>query len=259
MAAVVRAEYGAVVTGLTALEFAEAGPVVFDRALHLLVGRGFGGPRLPGVRYERTRRLPEPLPLRVPPTAPYARAVVDACRRLAHDADARCVVLESVRSRLCDPAALTAECAHAPARERARLGPFVAEARSRVRSLPEADLRGAVLSSDLPEPLWNPEVSGRDGRLLCRPDGLWPAEGLAVEVDSVTYHSAPRDRARTAARRGRMEAAGLTVLSVLPRDIAREPGHVLDLVREALHRARDTTAGGARTLHRELLVQNTLW
>lgn len=253
------AEHEAAVTGLTALEFADAGLVPFDPKLHILVARGFDGRRIPGVRYERTRRPPEPLPLRLPPTAPYARAVVDACRRLAREQDARSVVLGSVRTRLCDPAAIAAECERLPARERTRLAPLLAEARVGLRSVPEADLRRAITRSELPEPLWNPHVSARDGAFLGRPDALWPDEGVAAEVDSVVYHGSPRDQARTAARRARLEAAGLLVLPILPREIRDEPRRVVALLRDTLRRAGAETAAGGRTAHRALVVQHAMW
>ena len=107
-----------------------------------------------------------------------------------------------------------------------------------MRSLPEGELRRAVLASDLPEPLWNPRVLLADGTFLCSPDGLWEEEGVAVEVDSATHHAFGADRLRTAERAQRMQAAGLTVVSVLPRQLRSDPARVIRTLRAILTGSR---------------------
>ncbi|MDI2128265.1 hypothetical protein [Yinghuangia seranimata] len=235
LAAVLHAEHGALATGLTALELGEVRNVPYRPEIHLLVGRAHRGRGLPGVVYERTRRLPPPQALRVPPTAPYPRAVLDACRRLASAEQARAVALAAVQARVCDVAALAVEAAHVPPGDRARVAAIIDELASGVRSLPEAELRRHVLAAGLPEPLWNPRVHLPDGTFLCSPDALWPHLGVAAEVDSVAYHYATAAaRADTAARAARMRAAGLVVVSFLPGRIRDDPSGVVRVLRDAL-------------------------
>jgi hypothetical protein len=73
-----------------------------------------------------------------------------------------------------------------------------------------------------------------DGRFLCSPDGLWPQEGVAAEVDSTTHNSFGPDRLRTVERAQRMQAAGLTVVSILPQQLRDDPGQVIRTLREVL-------------------------
>ncbi|MCF2528668.1 type IV toxin-antitoxin system AbiEi family antitoxin domain-containing protein [Yinghuangia soli] len=234
MAAVLQAGGDAVVTGLTALELAEVPHVAFGDEVHVLVRAGCSGRLMPGVFRERTARLPVALPLRVPPTAPYARAVLDACSRVERDDDARSAALSAVQSGLCGVAELRAESERAPRRRRLRVLRILEELGAGVRSLPEADLRRLVCGAGLPEPLWNARVHLPDGRLLCVPDALWEEERLVVEVDSVAHHGRGEDRVRTAERARRMRAAGLRVFSVLPRTIREDGAAVVGAIAGAL-------------------------
>lgn len=234
MAAVLNAGPGALVTGFTALELANVPHVRYPRDVHILIGQASTARARPGMRYERTTRLPRAQRLRVPPTAPYARAVVDACRAAVDEEHARSAALAAVQRRLCDVESLRAECAQAARRNRRRLDAVLDEVGAGGRSLPEGELRRAVLASDLPEPLWNPRVLLADGTFLCSPDGLWEEEGVAVEVDSATHHAFGADRPRTAERAQRMQAAGLTVVSVLPRQLRSDPARVIRTLREIL-------------------------
>ncbi|UGQ14207.1 hypothetical protein LO772_11790 [Yinghuangia sp. ASG 101] len=244
VAALLHAGGGALATGLTALELADATGVRHGADIHVLVPRRCTAKPPPAVVFERTARLPEPLPLRAPPRAPHARAAVDACRRLLAGAghlgrrQARATALAVVQQRLCDVAELRAECEGGPRRLRRRMRAIVDEVAAGVRSLPEADLRVLVRASELPEPLWNPRVYRLDGAFLCSPDGLWADEAVAVEVDSVSHHGFGADRARTEERARLMRAAGLTVVSVLPRQIRDAGAEVVRRLRDALREAR---------------------
>ncbi|WTW97414.1 hypothetical protein OG216_30510 [Streptomycetaceae bacterium NBC_01309] len=239
MAAVLHAGGRAVVTGLTALELAGAPNVRYAQEVHVLVSHECGVRSSGRLVYERTRRLPEPLPVRLPPTAPYARAVVDACRRLVDDVRARATALAAVQHRLCGVGELRREAAYGRGPAAARMLAIVDEVASGVGSLPEAEFRRLVRVAGLPEPLWNPRVFRADGQFLCSPDALWEDEGVVVEVDSVAYHGgSDAQREHTAARAGGMRAAGLTVVSVLPRQIRDDGPVVLRLVRDALCAAR---------------------
>ncbi|MGR7002673.1 hypothetical protein ACU686_39635 [Yinghuangia aomiensis] len=253
------AEHEAAVTGLTALEFADAGLVPFDPKLHILVARGFDGRRIPGVRYERTRRPPEPLPLRLP----AHRALRPGGRRRLPAAPARAgrplggprqrpdaaVRPRRDRRRMRAPARPGADPAGAAPR-RGPGGPALgARGRSPARGHP-VGTPGAVVEPARVRP--RRRLPGPPGRTVAR-------RGVAAEVDSVAYHGSPRDQARTAARRARLEAAGLLVLPVLPREIRDEPRRVVALLRDTLRRARAETAAGGRTAHRALVVQHAMW
>jgi hypothetical protein len=237
-AAVLHAGRGAMLTGLTALELAATPQVRYASAIHLLVQRPCTVRPLPHVIHQCTAALPRPLPLRFPPTAPYARAVVDACRRITDDAQARATALSAVQQRLCSTEELRAECDRRGPHGTTRMRAIIDEVESGVRSLPEADLRLLIRASPLPEPLWNPELYLPDGRFLCSPDGLWPDEAVVVEVDSVTYHGYGTNRLHTAERAARMRAAGLTVLHIRPRRIRDEAPAVVRLLTRVLRRAR---------------------
>ncbi|WP_436773085.1 hypothetical protein [Yinghuangia sp. YIM S09857] len=242
MAAVLHTGGRAVVTGLTALELAATPNVRYSPDVHVLVSRECGVRSAGRFLYERTGRLPEALPLRIPPTAPYARAVVDACKRLPDDAraraTARATALAAVQHRLCGVGELRREAAYLRGRAAARMGAIVDEVESGVRSLPEADFRVLVQTSGLPEPLWNARVFRADGQFLCAPDALWEDEGVVVEVDSVAYHGSEAQRIDTFERAERMRAAGLTVVSVLPRQVRDEGAAVVQLVRNLLYAVR---------------------
>ncbi len=244
MAALLHVGKGAVATGLTALELAEATGIRHGADIHVLVPRDCAAKPLPAVFHERTSRLPEPLPLRAPPRASHARATVDACRRLVagrrpHDRrQARATALAVVQQRLCEVAELRAECEAGPRRMRRRVRALVDEASADVRSVPEADLRLLVRASELPEPLWNPRIHLLDGTFLCSPDGLWEDEAVAVEVDSVSHHGFGADRCRTDQRARAMRAAGLTVVSVLPRQIRDAGPEVVRRLGRAIREAR---------------------
>ncbi|MEU8133052.1 hypothetical protein [Streptodolium elevatio] len=238
MAAVLHAGGRAVVTGLTALELAGVSNIRYAAQVHVLVSRECGVRSSGRLVYERTKRLPEPLPVRLPPTAPYARAVADACRRLADDARARATVLAAVQHRLCGVGELRREAAYGRGPAAVRMRAIVDEVASGVGSLPEAELRVLVRAAGLPEPLWNPRVYRADGRFLCSPDALWEDEGVVVEVDSVAYHGCDAQQANTAERARAMRAAGLTVVSVLPRQIRDDGPGVVLLVRDTLRAAR---------------------
>lgn len=238
VAAVLAAGGDAVVTGLTALELTGVPEVRYASEIHVLVPRSCGKRAPPGMVFERTGRMPVPLSLREPPTAPYARAVVDACRRLVRrgvrgEREGLAAMLSVVQRRLCGVAELRDECASAPVAVRR----LVDEVASGVRSLPEAELRQVIRRSDLHEPLWNPRVYLLDGTFLCSPDGLWPDAGVVVEVDSVAYHAYGTDAEYTRERAERMRAAGLVVVSVRPRQIRDEPEEVLAQLRGARTRA----------------------
>src|SRR5260370_5442685 len=70
-------------------------------------------------------------------------------------------------------------------------------------------------------PLFNAKVyAGKD--FIAKPDGWWPAAGVAVEVDSKEWHLSPEDWQQTMSRHARMSAHGIIVLHFTPRQIRTE-------------------------------------
>jgi very-short-patch-repair endonuclease len=78
-------------------------------------------------------------------------------------------------------------------------------------------------------------------------DVLWRDAGMALELDSYAAHSGPvafeRDRLKVAT----LEARGLTVMPITPRQARDDPRGVLARVREALELARARARSGRTT------------
>ncbi len=189
------------------------------------------------VRIHRTRRLPESwatdLALRyaMPP-----RAVADAVRTLDNVRDARTVVASAVQQRRCRISQLADEI-YARHGGDALLRTVLAEVAAGVRSAAEGDLRDLISGSNLPQPLYNPELFW-NGAFLASPDAWWPEFGVAAEVESKQWHLLPDDWERTISRQRRMTSAGIYVLQFTPGQLRREPGVVLTDIGAALKAGR---------------------
>src|SRR5205823_1698723 len=89
----------------------------------------------------------------------------------------------------------------------------------------ERRFRRFIKTHNLPMPLFNPplEIGGR----IVKPDCLWRAQRLVVELDSRKAHATPHafedDRARDRA----LQAAGYRVVRVTWRQLHREPQALL--------------------------------
>jgi hypothetical protein len=226
-----------------------AGPLSLITGLGAVSFHGISGPRSEYVdvlvptsssradrdylRIHRTRRLPTScvvnLALRfVKPE----RAVADAVRSLAELADARTVVASAVQQRRCTIAQLAEEQRGRDRRD-ALLRAVLAEVAAGVRSTVECDLRELIVASDLPTPLFNPDLYvGR--QFLARPDAWWPEAGVAAEVESKQWHLLPAHWEQTMARQRRMTGAGIYVLQFSPGQLRREPAVVLADIAAAL-------------------------
>ncbi|MGP3772393.1 hypothetical protein ACTWJ8_16335 [Streptomyces sp. SDT5-1] len=200
---------------------------------------GVGGRGASYVRVHRTRRMPENWPVAGLACASIERAVADAIPGLTCERDVTAVLAEAVQRGFCTPEALLAELTAS----RRRYAPYVARAAEHlaagVHSPLEADARALIRAYDLPEPLWNPDLHDpATGAFLARPDAYWPAEGLALEVDSREYHLDPASWRRTLAHRNRLAHAGLPVLAVTAADLRGRGEWVAGEIREALARCR---------------------
>ncbi len=190
------------------------------------------------VVVHRTRRMPDgqfaDLALHF---APVPRATADAVRSLGTLAEARAVAASVVQRRKCTVAQLARELKAGPVHGSARLRMVLAEVADGVHSVAEADFRALILGSDLPNPLFNPDLY-LDGKFLARPDAWWPEAGVVAEVDSREWHLLPEHWQQTMARARQMAAAGITHLHVSPSEIRTDPGALIAQIRGALAHGR---------------------
>ena len=182
---------------------------------------------------ERTHLLPSPITIGGLPVAPIARAIVDAARRVTVRSDTRAFALEAIQRGLTTSDDLEEELRRAQRRGTALIREVVSEAQAGVRSAPEAEVRQAILHTELPEPLWNPGLLLPGGTFLAQPDGLIEVSMVAIEVDSRTHHSEGDDWQDTLERGTDLGNAGLQVVHVIPSRFRRNPQETLNRIRRA--------------------------
>ncbi|MEO8328535.1 MAG: hypothetical protein ABI586_00895 [Candidatus Nanopelagicales bacterium] len=175
------------------------------------------------VIVERTHHIPNVATLDGLPCAPVARAVIDAGRRLTSRRDTRAILLEAVQRGMTTPSELAVELRRAQRRGTALLGEALADARSGVRSAPEAEVRDFVLRTTLPEPLWNPQILLPDGSFLAEVDGLIQESMVAIEVDSRNHHAEGQAWDDTLDRHSDLTVAGLIVVHIVPARFRANP------------------------------------
>ncbi|MEO3752777.1 hypothetical protein [Streptomyces sp. B6B3] len=228
---------GALITGTAALALhrLHAAPSPEDvREIDVLVPAHRNVPSRGSVRVLRTRRLPHPPRWIDPrlPTAPPARAVADAVRRGAPEAEG--ALYEVVQNGRVAPEAMAAELRAERLTGRAWVRDAVADLRVGVRSPAEARARRLIDGAEgLPTPVWNARLL-LDGEWLADPDAYWPRHGVLFEVDSLRYHLGLAEHQRTMARRNRITRTGLMVLAATPAMVRDQPEEVLNDLRGLL-------------------------
>ncbi|MFD1810946.1 hypothetical protein [Rhodococcus gannanensis] len=183
------------------------------------------------VLVERTSRHPEPVHRNDFRCAPLARATLDAARRLRSLDAVRALVSEVVQRERVEPIALSRELEAGSRRGSALPRIVLEEVAANVHSAAEAQAREVAAESGLPDMQFNPSVHDADGRFIARPDGWFDDVALAWEIDSLNWHLRADDYAATVKRRARLQSHGIVVYSVIPRQLAEEPGHVLSELR----------------------------
>jgi hypothetical protein len=152
------------------------------------------------------------------------RAVVDAALELHLQNDVRALVAEAVQRRRTSVAALLRELQDAPMRGSLLLRRALDEVAGGARSAPEAVLLAAFRAlGGLPPYELNADVCGKDGRWLARPDFVFRAQRLIVEVDGAAWHLSPERWASDVERHTRLEAAGWTVLRYAAKRVLDDP------------------------------------
>jgi len=196
------------------------------------------------VRAERTVRWPVPsLRRNGLEIAAVPRAVGDAVRRLRTRADVAAVVSEAVQRELATVGELREELDLGPMRGSGLFRDVLRAIEGGARSGPEADLVELFASAGIAAHFNARLVDGR-GQLIAIPDA-WIEDGVAVEVDSVEYHSGPGYLA-TVRRNARYAAAGVNVVPVLPTDLVSVPYRVLAEIRSAVAVAQSRPRPDAR-------------
>ena len=220
---------GCVITAADALELhgVRRPRATEDWPVHVLIDHALRRASVGCALVERTRRLPDAVWLEGVPVAPVERAVVDLCRRLQSRGDVTAVVARAVQQSGASIDRLEEEVASAPIRHTSLVREAVAAIGAGVASAPEAELRRLWLGSQLPTPLWNPDLFDRTGAFIARPDAYLPDVALAVEVESREFHFESADWLRTMERQARMTARGITVLPYPPSALRERPDQLL--------------------------------
>jgi hypothetical protein len=206
MAALLYAGAGGMITGTAALRrhgIVAPGPDIVDVLIPWTRRRqsiGF-------VRVHRTRRMPSRFwTVRAIRYAKPERAVADAARLLTRFNDVRDVVAEAIQLGKCTIAELITELEAGPQAQVACFQQALAEVSDGTRSVAEGDFRSLIMSSHLPEPIYNAKLYDARGRFIAMVDAWWPQAGVAAEVDSRRYHLKAKDQDATNARHNRLTA-----------------------------------------------------
>lgn len=159
-----------------------------------------------------------------------ARAVVDACRRCTDEEAVRALDFEVVQRGITTPAALEREHQQSQTRGSRFLRLALGEVLGGARSVPEGDVRRALVQAGWDRLLFNPVLETSDGRFVACPDAYDPETGVCLEIDSREFHFEAASWEATMARHARMTAYGLAVLHAPPSRATRDmPGLVAEL------------------------------
>lgn len=183
---------------------------------------------------ERTQRPPTPVILDRAPVAPIARSLTDAARRITDRRSTRAMVLEVIQRELATIDQVESELRHAQRRGTALLRDTLKEARSGVRSAPEAELRQHALASGLPLIWWNPTLWTAADDFAAMPDAVIVESMTALEVQSRQYHDGSDEQfAATLQRASWYEDHGFTLVQIVPGVMRRNPQAALNTIVEA--------------------------
>jgi very-short-patch-repair endonuclease len=245
MAALLYAGRPSMITGAAALRRYRIGAQPTGGAVDVLVSAANKVASRSYVRIHRTSRLP--------PTSfvegeidivPPPRAVIDAALALASVSDLRALLADATLRRVCSVTQLERELGTSRLRNSTQVRAVLREVKTGTQSAPEGGLRDLIKRTDLPQPLYNARLYVGD-KLIGRPDAWWPEAGLAVEVDSMTWHWPVDLWEQTMDRQSRLGAAGIRVLHFSPAQIRSEPGRVIALIKAAIENG--TPVSGIRT------------
>lgn len=221
-----------------------------DHRIHVLVPHGRRVASQGAMLVERTNRPWTGTVIDGFPVVTLARALIDAARKEGGLDVVRALIADAVQRQLCSPEALAEELkdlrlagTHLPRR-------VLDEVSDGVRSAAEAWSRSLIHRSSLPNPQWNVMIKSSTGEQLAIVDGWWDEVGLAWQIDSLEFHLAPEDYARTMAQHSALLANGVMTVHTIPSRLRRDSAGVIN----ELHGAYRSAAQRPRP-H----VSATLW
>lgn len=185
------------------------------------------------ARIERTHRLPRPLRIQGLEVAPLVRSVADAARRMKRQSDATALVAEAIQRGWASIESFRDELDAGPVRGSAFFRQAVAALASGAHSGPEGDLVGLLERAGVPHVVCNARLVTANGAFIAIADVWLDDVGVALEVDSVEHHATGEGFERTIRRNSRYAAAGVLVVTILPRDIRDRPAWVLAQIEAA--------------------------
>ncbi|MGQ0839604.1 hypothetical protein [Actinokineospora sp.] len=221
----------AVVTGREAL-WLHGLPLHSFGAIHLLVPDGEPRRADGSITVESTRRPPDPLWRKGFPTAPLARATVDACRRMPSEGEVRVVVMEAVHRGGLPLDAIHEELAKGPTRGTALLRRVLAEIDRGVRFAGTRLARDLLQRAGLPPPRWGVRLSTGDDVHLAVVDAWWDDLGLVWDAD-IHRPWAPRSEESLSTRAARLTSVGVVTVHTAPGRLRTDTAAVVDEVRGA--------------------------
>lgn len=247
----VHAGEGAMFTGLTGARLHGVKALPDDDRIHVLIPADRHVSSRDFALVTRTTRPPKVRSVNGLPVAPLARCIVDAATRMDDVDKVRALMADAVQRQLCAPADLADELSEPRRPGTALARSVLAEIMIGVRSATEAWAHVLIRRSDLPEPTWNVELRTLDGRVLGVVDVYWEEVGLALEIQSRSFHLSPESLERDTQKAADLAAVGIRLVPIMGSDLRRRPGPVLRQIREAY----DHAAGGpsplvTATLHR---------
>ncbi|WP_091457200.1 hypothetical protein [Actinokineospora iranica] len=221
----------AVVTGREAM-WLNGMPVTPLGAIHLVVPDHVRGRADGSVTVERTIRMPDPLYRRGFPTAPLARATVDACRRTPSAGEIRVLVSEAVHRGGVPLSLLHEELARGPSAGTTLLRRVLAEIDRKVRSAGARIAAELVDLAGLPQPTWTARLSTVHDVHLAVVDAWWDNVGLAWDAD-IHRPWAPRPGLLASTRAARLTAAGIVAVRTEPPRVRDDTAAVVEELRGA--------------------------
>jgi hypothetical protein len=232
-AALIHGGESAVITGLQGARLHGLKTPRKSTSVHVLIPHSRRLQSYPGIKIERTTRMPEPVDRDGIPTAPLIRAVMDGARTWQTRAFTESLLVEAVQQRGWSPGRLISEMDLGSRRGTGLPRDVLRTMTATVRSVPELAALKLLQKTDLPEPAWNVPLVASDGTYLGCPDAWFDDVGLAVEIDSYEFHFSKTGYANTTKRNTRYAVNGVLVVQLLPSRITKEPEAVVGEIRSA--------------------------
>jgi very-short-patch-repair endonuclease len=130
---------------------------------------------------------------------------------------------------------LSYELCTGPTRRCGSLRQIINEIYTGVRSVAEKDMQTLVRRGGLPEPRYNARLYALDGTFIAMVDAWWEEAGVALQVDSVAYHSSVAAQDKDRENSATLVKHGVHPLRFSPRRIRDEKESVLSDIRAVLH------------------------